>query len=526
MLRYSPDLLIELRTAIEQLGSQGGLVSPSVYETAQVLRLHPPTEGVMRGLGWLLSQQQADGGWGVVTVPSSRDVPTLAAVITLHVYRQLIEADYAVQAGLDFLRRQAKQWLAIHIDHLTVACEMILPALLEDAARAGLVIDQSPYARLFELRRIKLAHLMGKPLPPNSAPMFSWEALGLAHRSDILDEHTGVGHSPAATAAWLHSAKQAGENSLRCAQGEAYLARAARATGTGIPGVMPMAYPITGIELSYGLYPLLLTGLLNHCQLRDVIAPKIELLRTMVEQEEGLGFGEGFVADVDDTSVAVAVLQAANQSISTRYVRRFWQSDHFYTYAHELNPSVYSNAHALHALVLSGERCELTEAFIIQQQTEGGGWSVDKWHTSWRSCTMEVIAALLPLGYEAQLGKAAQALIDDQNADGSWGAAGGALILETVHTLIALQLLVAKPTFAEQVGPALKRGRHWLRGQVENLHTLEHVWLCKEVFSPVRVDTMYKLCVLLAPELQMTRLVVSPPAESIKAKASTHEESR
>jgi hypothetical protein len=499
MFGSSRDLFRELRSVIKQLGDHGGLISPSVYETAQVLRLYPPREGVVPGLEWLLSEQYEDGGWGVLTVPSTRDVPTLAAILALHMYRHEVAAEDAIQAGLAFLQRQAHQWQSVHIDLIPVACEMILPFLLEEAAKMGLVIDQAPYARLFKLRHIKLQHLEGKSLLPNSAPSLSWEALGLPYTPTILHPCTGVGHSPAATAAWLHAAKAAGEDAALCAKAENYLVRAAVTTATGIPGVVPMAYPITGFELCYGLYALLLTGLLNHPDLQDVVAPKIAMLRAMVEEEQGLGFGEGFVADVDDTAVAVAVLLAAKQDVDIQYVQHFWFGDHYYTFSHELNPSVFSNAHALHALVLCGEPSQLTEDFLIQQQMQSGAWVIDKWHTSWRSSTLEVVAALLPLGYEDQLCRAGEALIADQNEDGSWGVAHGDPLLETTYCVMALQLLASKPRFTARMLPAILQGRRWLRERLDRLDTVECAWICKEVFAPIRVDRLYKLGALLSP---------------------------
>ena len=103
-------LLQDLIHLIEQLGRNGGLISPSVYDTAQVLRLYPPKEGVEPGLEWLLSQQQADGGWGTPTVPLHRDMPTLAAVLALDTYSDRVQSADAVDAGLEFLRRQSGQW--------------------------------------------------------------------------------------------------------------------------------------------------------------------------------------------------------------------------------------------------------------------------------------------------------------------------------------------------------------------------------------------------------------------------------
>lgn len=511
MFGFSRNLFTELRELVEELGAGGGLISASVYDTAQVVRLCPPPEGVEPALKWLLAQQHPDGGWGEPTVPTARDIPTLAAILALHTYRHLFDVDDVIAAGLSFLRCQALQWISIHIDLVPIAGEVIFPYLLEEAARLGLVIDQAPYARVFELRRIKLNYLEGHRIPPNSAPTYSWEALGFPFTEEVLHPKNGVGHSPAATAAWLHSARQQGVDAVLCAQAEAYLARAAATTNTGIPGVMPMVHPITGFELSYGLYALLLTGLLDHPELQDVVAPQVARLAAMVEQEQGLSLGEDFVPDVDDTGVAVAVLRYFKYPVNGALVRRFWRKDHFYTFVHELNPSVFSNAHALHALVLCGERCDLTEDFLIRQQTPSGAWVVDKWHTSWRSSTLEVVAALLRLGYEEQLGAAGDALIADQNPDGSWGSADGAPMLETSYSVIALQLLSSNAHLAKQMEFALKRGQQWLNAHLGDLDKVERTWLGKEVYSAIRVDKVYKLCAMLSPSLHLTHPMEAQP---------------
>jgi hypothetical protein len=50
-------LLTELRSLIQNLGQDGGLIGPSIYDTAQVIRLAPPASGVQHTLHWLVSQQ-------------------------------------------------------------------------------------------------------------------------------------------------------------------------------------------------------------------------------------------------------------------------------------------------------------------------------------------------------------------------------------------------------------------------------------------------------------------------------------
>src|SRR4028118_281956 len=71
-------LLTDLRSLVTDLGKDGGLMGVSVYDTAQVLRLYPAQDRIEPAIGWLLSQQQADGGWGCATLPHARDAPTLA----------------------------------------------------------------------------------------------------------------------------------------------------------------------------------------------------------------------------------------------------------------------------------------------------------------------------------------------------------------------------------------------------------------------------------------------------------------
>ena len=490
------ELLEELRVLIAALGDDGGLVSPSVYDTAQVLRFAPPAAGVAPGLDWLLAQQHADGGWGEPTAPPARDVSTLAAVLALATYRQDEIASAAVRRGLDYLQQHARQWDGVHMDAIPIAAEMILPHLLDDAKLLGLSIDPAPYARLFALRNKKLAYLAHKPIACNSAPTYSWEALGFPHQSDVLDPRSGVGHSPAATAAWLQSARAAGETPARIAQAEDYLARAQASTQTGVPGVAPVAYPVTGFEYVYGLYGLLLTELLDDPRLKTEVDRVLDQTEAILHQNQGLDFGEDFVIDVDGTSVGISVLRAAGRNVNDSFVRRFWHGDHFYTFANELNPSVYSNAHALHALTLCETRCPLTEAFLIARQESTGGWIADKWHTSWRSTTLEVVLALRSLGYTEQLRRTAQALTQDQRPDGSWGTPSQASYIESVYAVMTLRLLDDTEGLSAAAERALQRGIDWLLNHGHLRHGVEVRWLGKDVYSPVRVDRIYQIATL------------------------------
>src|SRR4051812_46865717 len=103
MHNVDPSYLAELRVLLKALGTSGGLISPSVYGTAQVLRLAPLQTAAGGVWTWLIDQQQPDGGWGDRAVPCARDLPTLAAVVTLAKRNSSSEERGAIQAGLAFL---------------------------------------------------------------------------------------------------------------------------------------------------------------------------------------------------------------------------------------------------------------------------------------------------------------------------------------------------------------------------------------------------------------------------------------
>ena len=141
--------------------------------------------------------------------------------------------DSALQAGLAFLERQAQQWRAPLSDDIPSAVELLLPRLLEDAAAAGLNLDQEPYSDLITLgrrRRQMIARL--RPLA-GTAAVHSWEAWGSYPDPAVIDGSGGVGHSPAATAAWLRVAEDRPELADMRVAAERYLAGAATSTGHG-----------------------------------------------------------------------------------------------------------------------------------------------------------------------------------------------------------------------------------------------------------------------------------------------------
>ena len=492
-------MLAELCTLVADLGKGGGQISPSIYDTAQVLRLYPPQEGVEAGLEWLLTQQQADGGWGESTAPYARDVPTLATILALNAYEQDARTAQAIEAGLAFLRQQAPQWADIPLDALPIATEMILPYLIEEAQRARLTLDPEPYAALFRLRQKKTALITSSSLRPGAAPTYSWQALGQDEGTIRPDASGGIGHSPAATAAWLRQAEQHLDLTADCATAQAYLQHAAAATGVNIPGVVPNVWPITGFELAYAPYALLITTLLQNPSVRHAVEPILDELWIIMQRGKGVSFGEYFTPDVDDTGLATAVLHATSHPVDSAAILQFKHDDHFCTFQYELNPSIFVNAHALYGLAHTGERYFAAENFLIERQCTDGRWLADKSHSSWLYVTLEVVLVLCHLGHQKEVQKAIGALIHYQKADGGWGMGETSTRIETSYALITLATANRYELLPEAGRTALQRGHEWLQ-QLYQPNTLsqDKLWLGKELYAPYRVDRIYELSALLS----------------------------
>jgi hypothetical protein len=491
------DLLItDLRHLVSDLGKDGGLTSPSIYDTAQVLRLAPASESTCATLDWLLAQQKADGGWGNPAIPLTRDVPTLATVLALSKYGDRASTyNSALQAGLAFLARQASQWRAPLSDDIPSAVELLLPRLLEDAEAAGLNLDQEPYSDLIALghrRRQMIARL--RPLA-GTAAVHSWEAWGSCPDPAVIDGSGGVGHSPAATAAWLHAAENRPDLADMRLAAESYLMGASTSTGMHVPGVMPNAWPIARTEQATALYGILLAGLLDHPKLNDSVQPILTDLNLALTPI-GLGTSDYFVTDGDDTAMALACL-AGRRKVSIEPIMHFATDSHFFTYVGELQPSLSVTAHAIHALALLGKPAAKASSYLRDRQDANGSWSGDKWNGSWLYTTCHTLAALLSTN-QCDLTPALMNICAHQRADGGWGLITSSSE-ETAYAVMGLLLIARVDQLPDEGYGALKRAAAFLEQRYRPFkEETTAVWLAKEPYRPRRVSRAFEISALLA----------------------------
>lgn len=508
MKRMIEMLVADMQNVIITAGENEGCITPSVYDTAQVLRFYPPESGIQGGLRWLLAQQQADGGWGNPTVPQARDIPTLAAMVTLATHSATLQdsttIERAIDAGVTFLEQQRELWQKPLSEDLPTGAEMVLIALLDDAKKLGIDVCPDAYGALRALGERKRQYIASVKPAAGTAPSYTWEVWGNTARTDILDGSGGVGHSPAATAAWLSAADEKEGLDEERAAAQRYLDGANRATGLDIPGVVPTVWPIKRFEQSWVLYSLFASNLLTDRRFAGLVEPLAGDLASAMTSH-GLGMSDYFVADGDITSMTLAVLLAAGQPADVTRLHHFRNNGHFITYTAELQSSITTTAHAVLALGLAGHNVATPCRFLISQQSEDGRWHGDKWHSSWLYTTAAAVAALVHADTLAPLSKTHGAVLTAQNEDGGWGIGPSSTTAETAYALHILLMLEDAGVHTPSTQSAYARGHRWLLQHYRPFKveaTAERFWIGKELYAPSIVDRAHEISALLTLALE------------------------
>ena len=214
-------------------------------------------------------------------------------------------------------------------------------------------------------------------------------------------------------------------------------------------------------------------------------------------QNGGIGFTDHFEPDGDNTAAVVAVLGAAGVPEAIRMLDSFRHGVHCTSYPYELQPSLSVTARALHGYhvcvsTINNEHI----AQVLACRDRDGRWTGDKWNVSWIYTTAHMLLACADGPNRSALEISKCALLEHQNADGSWGAGGNTSQFETAMAIIGL-FAVDRQLQDGAVVHAVMRARAWLLPLVLAGAILPSdrrgVWLNKELFSVPRIERMWVL---------------------------------
>lgn len=485
----------QLHTAVQQLGQAHHQISPAVYDSAVRLRCAAPGDPLAPPIAdWLVRQQHPDGGWGDPEIALVRTIATLAAAVAL--------ADHdpsAAARGLELLRGAGAAWRPDALaDDIPVAAELIIPALVDTAAARGLAVPAAP-AALRQLGQRRRARLRRQAARPTMAALHSWEAWGQTPAPAHLDAIGSVGHSPAATAAWIAAARPLPELGPAVERARAYLEQASRATAADTPGLLPNVWPIETYEIIFALYMLAVGGWLHDPLFEPAVAAHVSGLRQQLARG-GIGLSPYFTPDGDDTAVAAVIVRLWDQTpVSLRALEPFRHGDHFCTYHGELQPSLSATVHAMHALQVNDAACDpALYRFVLERQSRDGRWFGDKWHASWTYTSCQVVMVLDPFAHAIPLRRFLTGVCHAQQPGGGWGMAGASRE-ETAYVVIALRLLRARAPhlWTDDIAAALWCAEQWMQSSFRAGSQSAPRWLGKELYQPCRLATVVELIATL-----------------------------
>ena len=508
-------LWLDLSQLIQALGTKGGLMSPSIYDTAQLLRFYPP-ENPWPAVEWLIDQQQADGGWGPVSTPKARYMPTMAALLALDATSTHKRSTTAttIERGIKFVRRhQWRDWAMLD-QSLPGGIELILPILLDELEAQAMPIEREAYTHLITLGEKRRTFIRTLPRLHGTTATHIWEGWGTEPELKLIDGSKTVGHSPAASAIWLHFARQHAnipQNTLEII--EQGLQSSSAATITNIPGVINTCWPISEFERTFSLYALFLAHVIPHTAdiptaLRQQLDQQLDLLEKALTPQ-GVGFSDWFQPDGDDTSVAIAILKGAGRPVNYETLMLFEHPErtHFVAWQGEFQSSPTVTAHALHALADTTIDKTTYIEWLLAQQQPTGLWKGEKWNASPIYTTSQCGIALLACGYTQAAETALISLLRFQHESGAWGEVYGESAEETAYAVLALLYAQKHGLALPDLATTLKQAQSYLY-QVYRPFVAGGVpvWLGKETYRPERVARSFELAAMLALEFYLGTL--------------------
>jgi halimadienyl-diphosphate synthase len=478
-------IMDEMKDLLQAVGT--GYVSNTAYDTAWVARLSEFDATLAnRALRWLCEHQLPDGSWGAESPYYYHDrvISTLSAMIALTHRGRRASDRIQIERGLVALERisdGAAKALSSSEDAATVGFEMIIPTLVAEAERLGIIKQQgdSILGRLALLREHKLAKLAGLRISrhitaAHSAEMAGVDGLHLLDVNNLQEANGSVSNNPAATAYFSAYVRPGDLGALD------YLRHVVDAR----EGAAPSFAPFDIFERAWVLWNFALAGCQSDPEMLASCQPHLEYLQKAWRPGRGLGFSaHSSLPDGDDTSVCFEVLAQFGRAPDIEAVLSYEEQDWFRCYGLEVNPSVGVNIHALGALRAAGFDGQHPSVrkvldFIRGRRNSGGYW-LDKWHIS--PYYSAAHAVILCRGYDDELcGQLVDWMLRNQQADGAWGASGLPTAEETAY---CIQALAVWRRHGGKVPPGrIEQASFWLNDHSQPPYP--PLWIDKSLYCP------------------------------------------
>lgn len=463
-------------------------LSHTAYDTAWVARLSDFDRNISnRALDWISDNQLPDGSWGVASPMYYHDrvVCTLSSMIALTYRGRRAKDKKQIERGLAALERITSGATAgLKADHsgATVAFELIVPILVAEAERLGLITHQTDniISDLVALRDAKMAKFARLKVSrfntlSHASEIAGEDKLDLLDVDNLQEANGGVGASPSATAHFALYAKPGDERALN------YL----RSISNNGDGGFPMAYRIEIFERIWFLWNLSLTGLhKTDNEIKALCAPHLDYLEKNWRSDDGLAFSKDFTpADSDDSALGFEILSKFGRSPKLDAVLNYEEEKWFRCFQHERNPSIDANIHVLGALKEAGYEKDHPSVkkiirFIHSMRRPEGCW-LDKWNVSPYYTTAHVIH--FAQGYDDELCQnVAEWMLSEQQASGAWGSYGFQTAEETAYCLQALKIW--QMYTGKVPKDRLEKAKLWLSRNCEPPYP--HLWIDKSLYSP------------------------------------------
>ena len=484
------DINIEIQNLLKEIGP--GHMSTTAYDTAWVARLGEiDTDLSNQAIEWICENQLPDGSWGAKDIfyYPDRVICTLAAMIALTHRGRRARDKNQIEKGLvalDRITSGATQGLAMASNGTTVGFEMIVPTLVAEAEKLGLIKQQGEriLGRIKKMRELKMEKIKGIKISRHITPAFSSEMVGSDHIdlldiNDLQESNGSIGNSPAATAHFAQFVRKSDKKAM------AYIRSVAQAGG-GIP----FASPFDIFERAWVLWNLSLFMPSLHQEMQQFCEPHTAHLMKQWDIHQGVGFSETYTPnDADDTSLTFSVLNKFGFSVDIQTVLNYEEDEYFRCYPLESNSSISVNIHVLDALNQAGfdknhSAVQKILKYLKYTRKDNAFW-LDKWHTSPYYPTSHAILAAHHYDFE-MCEQAVKWILSTQKADGSWGSTPNLSTAE--ETAYCIQALKVWEKYHSQIQKGrIEQASIWLKKNYKLPYP--SLWIGKVLYCPEHVVT-------------------------------------